>query len=129
MGTIRVWTVMALICSVPSALFAGAVAAEDQVVELFNGKDFTGWKLFIPDPNAEVTRTWSVKNGVIHCTGEPAGYLRTTTPYNNYELTLEWRFPGKGGNSGVLLHIQDKDEVWPKSIEAQLNSGDAEISG
>ena len=125
MGIIQVWTVMALICSVPSALFAGAAAAEDQVVELFNGKDFTGWKLFIPDPNAEVTRTWSVKNGVIHCTGEPAGYLRTTTPYNNYELTLEWRFPGKGGNSGVLLHIQDKDEVWPKSIEAQLNSGDA----
>ena len=38
-----------------------------------------------------------------------------------------WRFdPKKGpGNSGVLLRVAKKDEVWPKSMEAQLNSGDA----
>jgi len=100
-------------------------AADGDVVELFNGKDFSGWKLFIPDSSADVTRTWTIKDGVIHCSGDPAGYFRTTTPYSNYELTVEWRFPKQGGNSGVLLHIQDKDEVWPKSIEAQLNSGDA----
>ena len=126
MGTKRIRNCcldLVLICGVLGAFVAAA--ADDQIVELFNGTDFTGWKLFIPDPNADVTKTWSVKDGVIHCTGDPAGYFRTTTPYSNYELTLEWRFPGQGGNSGVLLHIQDKDEVWPKSIEAQLNSGDA----
>ncbi|HOJ69296.1 MAG TPA: DUF1080 domain-containing protein [Candidatus Hydrogenedentes bacterium] len=126
MRTVLAWRgclALALTCGLVGALTASA--ADDKVVELFNGKDFTGWKLFIPDPAADVTKTWSVKDGIIHCTGEPAGYFRTTTPYADYELTLEWRFPGKGGNSGVLLHVQDKDEVWPKSIEAQLNSGDA----
>jgi hypothetical protein len=42
-------------------------------------------------------------------------------------LTLEWRFPAKPGNGGVLLRMVGEDKVWPKSIEAQLqheNAGD-----
>jgi len=37
-------------------------------------------------------QTWSVTNGVIHCTGKPTGYLRTTHTYSNYIVTVEWRF-------------------------------------
>jgi len=97
----------------------------EKTVALFNGRDFTGWKLFLPDKQADPAKTWTVSDGVVACTGEPAGYMRTEVPYENYCLRLEWRFPKKGGNSGVLLHIQEPDKVWPKSIEAQLNSGDA----
>ena len=108
-----------------AGLAAAAQDAKPARIDLFNGKDFDGWKLFLPDAGADPAKTWSVRDGVIHCTGNPAGYMRTTTPYENYRLRLQWRFPEGAGNNGVLLHIQDKDEVWPKSLESQLHSGDA----
>jgi hypothetical protein len=42
-------------------------------------------------------------------------------------LKLEWRFdPAKGaGNSGVLLRMIGEHKVWPRSVEAQLQSGNA----
>jgi hypothetical protein len=67
-----------------------------------------------------------VADGVIKCTGKPNGFLATDKEYENYVLRVKWRFPkdGKGGNSGVLLHVQD-EKYWPTSIEAQLASGRA----
>src|SRR5262245_11560151 len=48
-------------------------AAEDGFVPLFNGRDLTGWV------NANCApETWSVREGMIHCTGQPTGALRTT---------------------------------------------------
>ena len=95
-------------------------------VELYNGENFDGWLRFLPggqDPD----KTWSIVNGIVQCTGSPAGYLRTEASYGNYELEVEWRFdPTKGaGNSGVLLRMNGEDKVWPRSIEAQLHSGNA----
>ena len=95
---------------------------------LWNGKDFRGWKLFVPDESVDVQKVWSVKDGVIRCEGKPNGYMRTEASYSNYKLHIEWRwvegeYPNR--NSGVLLHISVPDKVWPKCIEAQLWSGDA----
>lgn len=92
---------------------------------LWNGKDFTGWKLFVREPDHDVTKTWSIKDGVIRCEGRPAGYMRTEKDYANYLFHAEWRWVGKGGNSGVLVHTTGKDTVWPKSLECQLASGSA----
>jgi hypothetical protein len=66
-----------------------------------------------------------VKDGLLYCTGVPNGYIRTVNDYSNYKLTVEWRWPGEAGNSGVLLHMSEPDKVWPKSIEAQLQSENA----
>src|ERR1700761_8487332 len=74
-------------------------------VSLFNGKDFTGWT-FCMKNQADPRQTWSVTNGVIHCTGKPTGYLRTTQTYSNYFLTVEWRFvkvTPKADNTGLLV--------------------------
>ena len=107
----------------------GGIASGDPIPwnVLFNGKNLDGWKPFLPDAKADPAGTWTVQDGILRCTGKPVGYLATTGEYKDYELEVEWRFdPSKGpGNSGVLLRVQNKDEVWPKSIEAQLNSGDA----
>jgi hypothetical protein len=92
---------------------------------LWNGKDFNGWKLFVPDPAHDVTKTWSIKDGLIRCEGQPAGYMCTEKDYVNYLFHVEWRWPEKGGNSGVLVHTTGKDMVWPKSLECQLASGSA----
>lgn len=76
--------------------------------------------------NADPRQTWSVTNGVIHCTGTPSGYLRTTQAYSNYVLTVVWRFvkvEPKADNTGVLVHIQQPDKVWPMCIQNQGKSG------
>jgi hypothetical protein len=90
-------------------------------IDLFNGKDFTGWT-FSMRSNAAPTDTWTVTNGVIHCTGRPPGYARTEKSYRNYRLTAEWRFvkiASKADNSGIFVHINPPDKVWPACVEVQ----------
>ncbi len=102
----------------------GPSAAEEKII-LWNGKDFTGWKLFIPDKGIDVNDIWSVRNGVIYCTGKSNGYMRTEAKYENYYLHLEWRWPGTPTNSGVMLHASGPDIIWPRSIECQLQADNA----
>ena len=62
------------------------------------------------------------------CKGKPPGYIFTKrNDFENYVLDVEWRWPGKGGNNGVLVHVSTPEEldVWPKSLEVQLGSGNA----
>jgi len=102
----------------------GPVTPREKIM-LWNGTDFTGWKLFIPDETIDVRDIWSVKDGVVHCKGKPNGYMRTRRKYSNYQLHVEWRWPGEPTNSGVLLHSSGEDKVWPRTIEAQLKAGNA----
>jgi len=90
-------------------------------IDLSNGKDFSGWA-FCMKNHADPTKTWSVTNGVIHCTGKPTGYLRTEKNFQDYKLTVEWRFvkvTPKANNTGVLVHIQKPDKVWPACVQIQ----------
>ena len=89
-------------------------------VDLFEDGSLAGWTVFAPGAGSQPT--WTIADGIVSCTGSPAGYLATEGEYLDYELELEWRFdPAKGpGNSGVLLRVQKQDEVWPRSMEAQL---------
>jgi hypothetical protein len=93
-------------------------------VPLFNQKDFTGWTFCSRGTNPP-SATWSVSNGVMHCTGEPSGYIRTTQTYSNYFLTVVWRFvkvAPKKDNTGILVHIQPPDKVWPQCVQVQGKS-------
>ena len=128
------WLIVAVIMVVTmSLLLTPMYAAEkkDQATvpktktKLWNGKDFAGWKLFVPDPSYDVTKTWSIKEGILRCEGRPAGYMRTEKDYANYLIHVEWRWPEKGGNNGVLVHMSGPDLVWPKSLECQLFAGNA----
>lgn len=90
-------------------------------VELFNGKDFSRWT-FCMKGDAEPGDTWTVTNGVIHCSGKAVGYIRTEESFKNYQLTVEWRFvkmAPKADNTGVLVHIQTPDKVWPVCVQVQ----------
>ena len=108
-----------------------AAAQENQVIipkektMLWNGKDLSGWMPYASDTQQDLAKTWFVKDNIIRCEGNPAGYLRTEKDYANYMLHVEWRWPEKGGNSGVLVHMSGPDKVWPKSLECQLHSGNA----
>ena len=126
--------VVALVCLIAVAVGAAESAVTPtEKASLFNGKDFAGWKLFLPSKDDDVTKVWSVRSGVIRCEGKPAGYMRTEKEFQEYRVHVEWRWPdGRGGNSGVLVHMSGKDAVWPKSLECQLanqNAGDLWVIG
>src|SRR4051812_42880727 len=119
-----------LLCLAAFALALPALAAEEGFTPLFDGKSLDGWTFIVKadkdGKKADPSNTWSVKDGVIHCTGKPNGCMVTKKEYGDYTLKLKWRWPadGKGGNSGVLIHVQD-EKYWPTSIEAQLLTGRA----
>lgn len=104
-------------------LCAQTAGAED----LFNGRDFSGWELKTK-PEATIAEAFQVlPNGVIASTGKPPGFLATLRDYRNYKLHVEWRWTGKPGNGGVLLHISpgEFDRVWPVSLQVQTKNGNA----
>lgn len=110
-------------------LLSTAVLAQEKEEALFNGKDLTGWTAVLDKAGADPAETWSVVDGVLKCTGQPVGYIRTEKEYSDYVLTLEWRWPegSKGGNNGVLVHTSKPGAlgIWPRSIEVQLFTGNA----
>jgi len=109
------------------SLLAPSIAAdkdEEGFQDLFNGKDMAGWNMFLPK-NQDTNGTWSVKDGEIVCTGHPNGYFYTEKPYKNYVIRYDWKYikPEEGKkssfNSGLLVHIQGPNKVWPKCVEVQ----------
>lgn len=61
--------------------------------------------------------TWSWKDGVLYCTGQPVSVLRTGKQYRNFELVVEWMHERAAGNSGVFVW------VTPVSIEKLTAAG------
>jgi hypothetical protein len=98
-----------------------------QAIDLFNGRDLSGWKATLAKPEVKLTDVWSVRDGAIVCKGEPLGFIETERAFTNFQLVVEWRWaPGKKpGNSGVFLRINGDRKPLPRCIECQLKSGDA----
>ena len=102
---------------------AALQAADDSFVPLFNGKSLEGWVNVNCAPE-----TWTVRDGMIICTGVPTGVLRTERQYENYILELEWRHIHKGGNAGLFIHsdpITAVGQPFTRSIEIQIMDGNA----
>jgi len=112
---------LAMVVSVPAV-----TAAES----LFNGKDLTGWTSDVPkaDKNPDIQPSFIVRDGKLVSLGNPRGHLVTNKSFENYKLTVEYRFPGKAGNCGVLVHsskLRALGGMFPQSIEVQMQSGQA----
>jgi hypothetical protein len=110
-----------------SILFVAAVAANASAGDLFNGRDFSGWELATTPAASFDTVAAMRPDGVIAVAGNPAGFFATVASYRNYRLHAEWRWSGKPGNAGVLLHISPgpMDRVWPLSLQVQTKHGSA----
>jgi hypothetical protein len=106
-------------CLVELPVAARAGAAQPRVVTLAAG--FAGWE-FVTDPPVAIGDVCSVRpDGTIAVAGSPVGYLATTTGYRDYRLHAEWRWSGKAGNGGALVHISTgpKDRQWPVCFQVQ----------
>ena len=89
--------------------------------------EIAGWRSYHEQPGATTGQVWRLSaDGVLACRGTPSGYLYTEKEYTDFVLRLEWRWPsGKPGKGGVLMRKTGPDKIWPKSLEAQINAGDA----
>src|SRR6188508_2253254 len=89
-----------------------------QFVDLFNGKDLTGWVNVNTAPD-----TWKVKDGTLICSGHPIGVMRSEKQYENFILHIEWKHLEPGGNSGVFLWSAarpgEKNRL-PDGLEVQM---------
>lgn len=84
----------------------------------------------IPTRDADPTLPipFLVRNGKLMSMGQPMGHLITDKSYENFQLELSYRWPGKPGNSGVIVHVSKLrllNNLLPQGIEAQLRSGRA----
>ena len=99
---------------------------------LFNGKDLTGWKVDVPhlDEHPDGKVPFVARDGMLVSLGSPGGHLVHDEVNQNYRLEVEYRFAGKPGNCGVLVHSSKPRalyKMFPKSIEVQMyhkNAGD-----
>ncbi len=119
---------------------------EEDWVQLFNGKDLTGWDFKITKHalNENYNNTVRVEDGVMKASyDEYEGFDGEFThifyeeKFSYYKLRVEYRFTGDqvpGGpgwairNSGVMIHSQSaesmgKDQPFPTSIEVQYLGG------
>ena len=70
------------------------------------------------------------RDGMLVSLGSPGGHLVHDEVNQNYRLEVEYRFAGKPGNCGVLVHASTPRalyKMFPKSIEVQMyhkNAGD-----
>ena len=105
------------------AIAAVKLQAQEKPVALFNGKDLAGWTFQSEDEKMKMEDVWRVKQDTLICLGRPFGLLRTKESYENYVLTLQWRWTESiAGDSGVFVHTTDEDGSFghPKSIEINL---------
>lgn len=94
-------------------------------VRLFDGRSFDGLHIYNENAVATPTAGWKIEDGMLRCLGVGRGYARTLLAYSDYRLRLEWRWPARAGNSGVMLNLVGRDLIWPKCVEAQLAAGQA----
>lgn len=118
-----------LLCVVPRVSAADGTAVP---LKLLTTQDATtgelaGWKAFSEEAGTKPGDVWKLgDDGVLVCRGTPKGYLATEKGYTNFTLKLEWRWPkDKPGKGGVLIRQTGPDKIWPKSLEAQINAGEA----
>jgi hypothetical protein len=101
-------------------------------LQLFNGKNFSGWHLDVPemDTSKAAPSPFIIRDGLLVSLSTPRGHLITDSVFHNYRLDLRYRFTGKPGNCGVLVHVSTPRalyKMFPKSLEVQMmheNAGD-----
>jgi hypothetical protein len=145
-GALRHVFAAALVALALPAL-AAETTATGQWIQLFNGRDLTGWtpKFNHLALGENYNDTFRVEDGILKAkydkyTGfeDEFGHLFHKEKFSSYRLRVEYRFVDtqtSGGpawalrNSGVMIHSQPpesmgRDQKFPVSVEVQFLGGD-----
>ncbi len=112
------------------SLFLCATLDAAEPIALFDGESLDGWVADVPsaDGKEDAPPSFIVRDGKLVSLGKPQGHLITTGEFSDYTLVVEYRFPGKPGNCGVLVHASKpraRRNMFPQSLEVQLMHGNA----
>ena len=111
--------------------------SQTRPVKLFNGNNLNGWYPFVEERgrDQDVKKVFTVENGVIHISGEEYGSIVTDKEYENYKLTMEFKWGANtyapranaARDGGLLIHSTGPDGgyhgIWMLSIECQIIEG------
>ncbi len=82
-----------------------------------------GWAFLTPDKTPIAAVCHEQPDGSVLVDGKPIGYLQSPAAGRNFRLHVEWRWPDKPGNGGVLVGIVggpvDRN-TWPRCLQIQL---------
>jgi len=111
-------------------------------INLFNGKDLTGWKGLVSNPiarskmtdsalkaaeqvaNEKMKNDWVAKDGLLVFTGHGEN-LATEKKYGDFEMYVDWKITEKG-DAGIYLRGSPQVQIWDTSrreVGAQVGSG------
>ncbi len=112
------------------SLCTSCLTVSAQKKNLFNGKNLNGWHVDVPakDKDPKTPDAFIIRNGNLVSLGDPRGHLITDASYENYRLEARYRFTGKPGNCGILVHSSTPRALYgmfPKSLEVQMQHLDA----
>ena len=120
----------------------GTLAHAGDPIQLFNGKDFSGWHgRPTLDPrkwestsdadkekwNKEIAAHWKVENGEIINDGQGA-YLSTNANYGDFDLVLDFKIV-KDCDSGIYLRGIPQVQIWDPDAENNRKNGNEKGSG
>ncbi|WP_286271435.1 3-keto-disaccharide hydrolase [Thalassotalea hakodatensis] len=84
---------------------------------LFDGKQASQWRNY---QQKTLSEQWQVIDDTLTLTGKGGGDIITQTPYENFELKLDWRI-SEAGNSGIFIRVDEKGKyVYSRAPEIQI---------
>jgi len=84
----------------------------DGFVDVFNGKDFTGWTGPVDQ--------YEIRDGVLGCQPRKGGTIYTEQEYADFVARLEYRLP-PGGNNGLAIRYPGRgDSAYVGMCELQI---------
>ena len=97
-----------------------------------------GWYSFLTTKgkNNDPEKVFMVENSLLHISGKEFGYICTEKTFKNFHLVAEFKwgekkYPPRDADTtkrdnGICFYVplNERDSVWPKSIECQIQEGD-----
>ena len=130
-----------LVAQVTTKAPAAGGPASAEWTPLFNGRDLAGWYSFLQThgKNNDPDRIITIEDGMIrlykhaeHGTKVVMGYIATEKEYGDYHLRFKYRWGEKKfeprlnmkRDAGLFYHLIGDDQVWPKSMQFQIQQTD-----
>lgn len=116
----------------------GSSPSSTKTRSLFNGRNLKGWYTFLEKKgkNSDPEKVFVVEDNMLHISGKEFGYMATEKLYTNFHLVAEFKwgvkkYPPRDADTlkrdnGICFYFPpgERDTVWPKSIECQVQEGD-----
>lgn len=121
-----------------SEIKKGSSPSPTKTRSLFNGRNLKGWYTFLEKKgkNSDPEKVFVVEDNILHISGKEFGYMATEKLYSNFHLVAEFKwgvkkYPPRDADTvkrdnGICFYFPEgeRDIVWPKSIECQVQEGD-----